>query len=840
MMDVKKISVAELFSRFHVTLKEAWLNEVLEYLRMERDDADIPTVIQLVYEQWLYSELSNSTRPKIRLPPFEKKTSLDSDVVVQINWLVDIRTSMYSKLNKYIGRNVYNSFFDWETNDGKEDLGAANRMCLMEITDGQRKLRAIEYQKIDKLCEKLSCGAKLLIYGGTICRRNVLLLTPNNMMILGGESEICQQNIPALVMAQRLGIDERNVKSEEYENSVKTVEVTGKKEMEKVQVAVPSLVMRQNFANNLNAQQNKTMCTSKTIKGENMKKKKQKKSVFSRTITSYFQPQQKIPTPEISPKISVKSQMPLIGQKIKDESGYLPLDQFRKQREMEPLSLLLPNSKQESQYPTSTTAFPQESNQSSVHQSCPSVVSSQMLCTQNIISHSGMGSKITGKLITTEHCQSQSVRGLSASSQFRIQSENASLSTKLRNFGTTRSLVSEGESRTFPARKRCDMRNAVILNEDERRQKVAKSLIPVWPTDFQQKSADAILHAAVISSKIQEPTIWTANKWRQAINEDSKQFLAKKFRVPTSEVMFLEAHKYLMIESDMINMEVETVDNNNALFIHSPSIHGPLGPLQNSSAKGANDMTIARTSFDLQGKKVVKTPDVAFQSDIASFRSGILFPKSVQNFWKLPVTNFQSSKRNLVPFLSSQNSFKSSELQQISRKSMYHNTSLKNRPTTLVLPNAKLQVVPHVNIVERYRALNIISIREAYHQRKYCLVVHRKRVQPIFCKLHAGLQFIGQSWTAMLRIADETCDALDCLVDNSAIHDLIGFTPQEAQQAAAINDRVRISYYKGRAEAMLETFKRSDLVLTIEFSSSSDVLPLIVGITNLSTTLGLC
>ncbi|VDO10189.1 unnamed protein product, partial [Brugia timori] len=92
MLNIKKASVAELFSKFNVTLKEAWLNEVLEYLQLERADADIPTIIQLVYEQWLFSELSNSTRPKIRLPPFEKKTALDSDVVVQvrsINWLVD-------------------------------------------------------------------------------------------------------------------------------------------------------------------------------------------------------------------------------------------------------------------------------------------------------------------------------------------------------------------------------------------------------------------------------------------------------------------------------------------------------------------------------------------------------------------------------------------------------------------------------------------------------------------------------------------------------------------------------------------------------------------------------
>lgn len=39
MIDEKKISVVELFSKFHVTLKEAWLNEVLEYLNVEKADA---------------------------------------------------------------------------------------------------------------------------------------------------------------------------------------------------------------------------------------------------------------------------------------------------------------------------------------------------------------------------------------------------------------------------------------------------------------------------------------------------------------------------------------------------------------------------------------------------------------------------------------------------------------------------------------------------------------------------------------------------------------------------------------------------------------------------------
>uniref|UniRef100_A0A8R1TXW9 RecQ-mediated genome instability protein 1 n=1 Tax=Onchocerca volvulus TaxID=6282 RepID=A0A8R1TXW9_ONCVO len=598
MINIKKISVAELFSKFHVTLKEAWLNEVLEYLHVERAEADVSTVIQLVYEQWLYSELSNSTRPKIRLPPFEKKTSLDSDVVVQINWLIDIHTSMYSKLNEYVGRNTDNSFFQWELNDGTENLDSTNRMYLMEVTDGQRKMRAIEYQKIDKLCDKLSSGTKLLIYGGTICRRNVLLLTSNNVMILGGESEICQQNIPALVVARRLGIDEKKLKLIEcvrnkgHENSVKTVKELETQGAEKVQITIPSVLMSENTAINSDAQQSKTMRISKTIKGEKVKEKKQKRPVLSRTITSYFRPQRKVSTSETSSKVIIKSQMPLVDQKIKEEpkSKYLLLDPLRKQEEVEPPSPLLPtiDSKQQSEYSTATTP-PRESKKTSAEQSGSSVVSSRMLSTQKIINELGMQSElreITTKSIATMHCQSRNVQNLHASPQFRMQSENASLSAGLKNLETTRSLVVEEKNFILPPRKRD---NTIILSgENERREIVTKPVIPIRTTELQRKSADAILHTTVISSSdIQESMIWTANKWQHAINEDSKQFLTNEFRVPTSEV------------------QIQTVDNNNASSIDPSSIHGPLNSLQNCPPEEVNEIAVAQTSFNLQEEQVV-------------------------------------------------------------------------------------------------------------------------------------------------------------------------------------------------------------------------------------------
>ncbi|CAG9539329.1 unnamed protein product [Cercopithifilaria johnstoni] len=826
MTDVKKVGVVDLFSKFHVTLKEAWLSEVLKYLQVERADANIPTVIQLVYEQWLFSDLSNSTRPKIRLPPFEKKASLDSDVVVQINWLVDIHTSMYSKLN-HVECKIDHSSFHWEPNDGTKDLDPTNRMYLMEVTDGQRKMRAIEYEKIDELCGKLSHGTKLLIYAGTICRRNMLLLAPNNVMILGGESEICQQNVSALIVARRLGIDEKKLKliecvrSEEFGNSVETMEEIETERAEEVRTIMPSVLMRKNVVANLCEEQSKNTHTNETVKGQNAREKRQKRPVLSRTITSYFQPQHKVHTSESSSKAAVKSQMPLVGQEIKEEPepGYLPQDPLQKQRgEMQPPPILLPiaDSKQQSQHPIATIVFPRESNEPSAEQLVPS----RALRTQKIMKDSGMQSElqeIMGKSITSLQCQSQNVQNC-CSSHFKMQPEKASLSAKLwtRNFETTRPQVVEDSSSTHSARKINAVRNTVVLSgESERKETTNKPLIPIRSMEIQRNSADVILHSAIISSSnFQEQTIWNADKWQYATNENSKQFLANEFHVPPSKV------------------ETQTKDDENALSAGSPSIHKTKSPRQNSSIKQA--------SFDLHAERAVRgkcfkiihyASNVSFQPDMASFRSDK--PASGRSLCRPPVIN-------PVQFHASQKSFTNSELQKVTEQSMHRNTSLRNHATSLVLPDTTLQIVPHISIVERYRALNIVSIREAYYQRRYCLVAHRKTVQPIFCKLHAGLQFIGQSWTAALRIADETCDALDCLVDNGAIRNLIGFTPQEAQQAAASNDRVRVAYYKGRAQAMLEIFKRLDLVLTIEFSSSSDVLPLIVDITNLSTALGLC
>uniref|UniRef100_A0A183F0V7 DUF58 domain-containing protein n=1 Tax=Gongylonema pulchrum TaxID=637853 RepID=A0A183F0V7_9BILA len=60
------------------------------------------------------------------------------------------------------------------------------------------------------------------------------------------------------------------------------------------------------------------------------------------------------------------------------------------------------------------------------------------------------------------------------------------------------------------------------------------------------------------------------------------------------------------------------------------------------------------------------------------------------------------------------------------------------------------------------------------------------------------------------------------------------------QRLSTANEHAQVQRCKARARAVIETFNRLDLLLTIEFSASDEIAPLITDVTNLPTALGLC
>ncbi|VDN44150.1 unnamed protein product, partial [Gongylonema pulchrum] len=83
MMEWARRSVVQFFSEHEVKLKEEWLNGVLSYLGVGRACTDPLQICQLAYEQWIFSDLANSTRPTICLPFSGEELVLEKHAIVQ-------------------------------------------------------------------------------------------------------------------------------------------------------------------------------------------------------------------------------------------------------------------------------------------------------------------------------------------------------------------------------------------------------------------------------------------------------------------------------------------------------------------------------------------------------------------------------------------------------------------------------------------------------------------------------------------------------------------------------------------------------------------------------------
>ncbi|VDM51005.1 unnamed protein product [Toxocara canis] len=183
-------------------------------LNLSLDSLDNDALAAAVHEQWLFSNIKLSTEPTLSLPSSTdtpKKFIFSDNIVLQINSVVDIGASLLSQYTQLTYDFEDNSGFI-VSDDNEKDTDTAStiikprRMLLMELTDGQTMVKAIEYRPIRQLSLLTCPGCKILLFGSIICRRNILLLTESSCVVLGGEDEtLMKTNRPVEVMARALG-----------------------------------------------------------------------------------------------------------------------------------------------------------------------------------------------------------------------------------------------------------------------------------------------------------------------------------------------------------------------------------------------------------------------------------------------------------------------------------------------------------------------------------------------------------------------------------------------------------------------------------------------------------
>ncbi|KIH60152.1 hypothetical protein ANCDUO_09603 [Ancylostoma duodenale] len=201
-MDEASSLVFDFFAERHIALKQEWLSN------------NTRKIANLVFEQWKYASLEESTYPvlsQLRLDNNDDEAPLYHPIVLQITSIVDIGAPFHLQFSTLVYEFVDNSGFeplpDMETGGRSDIWEKPRRMLLLTLSDGETEFKAIEYRSIKALSLLIKPGCKVLLIPPVRCRKDVFLLNPENIQIIGGDVEsLFATGRPLEVMARKLNI----------------------------------------------------------------------------------------------------------------------------------------------------------------------------------------------------------------------------------------------------------------------------------------------------------------------------------------------------------------------------------------------------------------------------------------------------------------------------------------------------------------------------------------------------------------------------------------------------------------------------------------------------------
>ncbi|EYC23993.1 hypothetical protein Y032_0014g2259 [Ancylostoma ceylanicum] len=214
-MDEASSFVFDFFAERHVALKHEWLSNVLTFLLTSLEGiTNTKRIANLVFEQWKYASLEESTYPtlsQLRLDNSDDEAPLYHPIVLQITSIVDIGAPFHLQFTTLVYEFVDNSGFeplpDMETGGRSDIWEKPRRMLLLTVSDGETEFKAIEYHSIKELSLLIKPGCKILLIPPVRCKKDVFLLNPENVQIIGGDVEsLFAAGRPLQVMARKLNI----------------------------------------------------------------------------------------------------------------------------------------------------------------------------------------------------------------------------------------------------------------------------------------------------------------------------------------------------------------------------------------------------------------------------------------------------------------------------------------------------------------------------------------------------------------------------------------------------------------------------------------------------------
>ncbi|KAI8791790.1 recQ-mediated genome instability protein 1 [Biomphalaria glabrata] len=196
---------------YSIKVSSEWLAACLEWIEQENKNTgnvqSVENLQCLIFEQWLMSDLSEIGESL--LPTSIASTDnveLTQNYPLQIISCIDVGSSLFSQLQKFEGQKAE---YDELSDNKKPWTAKPSRMLMLSLTDGHTQIKAMEYQPIQILNDPLPYGLKVLLHGPLKCRRGIILLTPQNIHILGGEVETTEEDHKPQVVIQKSMLNNR-------------------------------------------------------------------------------------------------------------------------------------------------------------------------------------------------------------------------------------------------------------------------------------------------------------------------------------------------------------------------------------------------------------------------------------------------------------------------------------------------------------------------------------------------------------------------------------------------------------------------------------------------------
>ena len=204
-----------------------WVTACMDWLSGDQPGLTAAQVLLKLQEQWLITDITTPGVMERPVLPVNISDSVKSDLpgqyTLQVQHGHDVGSPAYGQLQKLHQVDLENARVSaddsqasqagqggYQATQGGKYVQSwepkPQRVMMLTVTDGFQTVEAMEHQVIKAIPDVVTPGMKIQVLGPVTVRRGIILLTSNNLRVLGGEVEELQDHFGLVkILQQKIG-----------------------------------------------------------------------------------------------------------------------------------------------------------------------------------------------------------------------------------------------------------------------------------------------------------------------------------------------------------------------------------------------------------------------------------------------------------------------------------------------------------------------------------------------------------------------------------------------------------------------------------------------------------